>query len=126
MLNYRSRLTAALTIILAAATPAFAGMSGIEWLQKWQQLEKRQGSKVDAAASASANVDVRVVKTDIAGRMLTISHGAVKKIGMPAMTMTFPVADATHLKMLHKGDRVNIHVVNEGGTVKVVGFKMKH
>lgn len=126
MLTSKPRLAIALALVLVGAAPALAGISSLEWIQKWQQLEKRQTGKVDTAAPASANVGVRVVKVNVPEQKLTISHGAVKKIGMPAMTMTFPVAETTHLKMLHKGDRVTIHVVNDGGVVKVVGFKMKH
>jgi Cu/Ag efflux protein CusF len=125
MLKSKALLAVAAAFMLAGAAPAVAGMSGIEWLQKWQQLEKKQKAEAQAAPTA-VNVAVRVVKTDVAGKELTISHGPVKKIGMPAMTMTFPVSDPTHLKMLHKGDRVTIHVVNQGGVATVTGFKMKH
>ena len=127
MFKTKSSIAITLALILAGAAPAMAGISGIEWMQKWQQLEKRQTSKADPqAAPTSVNVGVRVVKVDVAEKALTISHGAVKKIGMPAMSMTFPAAEATHLKMLHKGDHVTIHVVNEGGVATVTGFKMQH
>jgi Cu(I)/Ag(I) efflux system periplasmic protein CusF len=126
MLKSKTLLAVAAAFLLANAAPAFAGMSGIEWMQKWQQLEKRQGKAEPQAEPTAVNVGVRVVKADVAAKTLTISHGAVKKIGMPAMTMTFPVGETTHLKMLHKGDHVTIHVVNQGGTATVTGFKMQH
>ena len=45
---------------------------------------------------------------------------------MPAMTMTFAVADTTHLAMLKKGDRVDIQVAEIAGAPKVVNFRMQH
>lgn len=125
MLKSKTLIAIAAAFVLAGAVPAMAGMSGIEWMQKWQQLEKKQKAEAQDAPTA-VNVGVSVVKADVAGQQLTISHGAVKKIGMPAMKMTFPVSDPTHLKMLKKGDHVTIHVVNQGGVATITGFKMKH
>lgn len=125
MFKSKAMLAVVGAVMLAVSAPAMAGMSGIEWMQKWQQLEKKK-AQVPQGASAAVDVNVRVVKVDIPARQLTISHGAVKRIAMPAMSMTFPVADTTHLRMLNKGDRVNIHVVNEAGTATVTGFKMQH
>ena len=42
------------------------------------------------------------------------------------MTMTFPVEDSSHLKMLHRGDAVQIHVVNRDGRVGIVDFQINH
>jgi Cu(I)/Ag(I) efflux system protein CusF len=45
---------------------------------------------------------------------------------MPAMTMTFPVQDTAHLRMLKPGDQVQIQAADVGGTVKVVNVRMQH
>lgn len=124
MLRSKTLLAIAAALVLSGSAPAMAGLSSLEWIQKWQQLDKRRTGKVDG--SAPVHVGVRVVKVNVPGQQLTISHGPVKKIGMPAMTMTFPVAETTHLKMLKRGDRVIIDVVNEGGVVTITGFTMKH
>lgn len=124
MIRSKSRIAIGLALALAGASPAMAGMSSLEWIQKWQQLEKRKAGKADE--TSAVHVGVRVVRVNVPGQKLTISHGPMKKIAMPAMTMTFPVADTTHLKMLKKGDRVVINVVNDGGMVKITGFTMKH
>lgn len=124
MLRSKPGIAIALALALAGTAPAMAGMSSLEWIQKWQQLEKRKTGKADE--TSAVHVGVRVVKVNLPGQKLTISHGPVKKIAMPAMTMTFPVADTTHLKMLKKGDRVVIDVANESGVVKITGFTMKH
>lgn len=124
MIRSKSGIAIGLALALAGASPAMAGMSSLEWIQKWQQLEKRKTGKADE--TSAVHVGVRVVKVNVPGQKLTISHGPMKKIAMPAMTMTFPVADTTHLKMLKKGDRVVINVVNDGDMVKITGFTMKH
>ena len=68
----------------------------------------------------------RVKSVDRTGNRLTISHGVIRKVGMPAMTMTFPVGDSSHLGMLHRGDGVKIHVASRGGLVQIVDFRINH
>ena len=68
-------------------------------------------------------VSARVVKVNAAAQSVTISHGAIKSIGMPAMTMTFGVADTSRLSALKKGQRVDIQVENVGGVGKIVNFR---
>lgn len=118
MLKSKSYIVIGLALLLAGTAPALAGLSGVEWLQRMQQTQ--------AGPSDGAWVSVKVQNVDRAGNRLTISHSAIKKVGMPAMTMTFPVEDSTHLAMLHKGDVVQIHVVSRDGAVKIVDFQMNH
>ena len=87
-------------------------------------MQKVQPAQTNSPDGVWASV--RVGNIDLAGHRLTISHGAISKIGMPAMTMTFPVEDSTHLRMLHRGDAVQIHVVNRDGQVGIVDFQMNH
>lgn len=121
MSKHKSRIAIALALVMAGAAPAMAGMSGLEWMQKWQRMQARR-----ANPPQHLWVSVRVEKVNLAEQMLTISHGAIKKINMPAMTMTFPVSDTTHLPMLRKGNNVDIHVAADGGVVKIVTFRMHH
>lgn len=124
MLKVKSRIALALALALATANaaPALAmKMSGPEWLQ---MMEKIRTDK--AAPGAPLWVLVKVKKADVAGKALTVSHGAIAKAHMPAMTMTFPVTDPTHLPMLHKGDPVEIEVANDNGVVKILDFRMQH
>jgi Cu/Ag efflux protein CusF len=96
-------------------------MGGPEWLQ---MMEKIRADKQPAGTPLW--VAVKVNKADVAAKTLTISHGAIAKAHMPAMTMTFPVTDPTHLAMLHKGDPVEIEVANDNGVVKILDFHMNH
>ena|SRR5208337_1289931 len=131
MLKSKSRIALALALVIAAANtaPALAGssasavskMSGSAWLQRMERLRADK-----APAGTPLWVSVKVKNVDVPAHALTISHGAIPKIHMPAMTMTFPVADPTHLTMLHKGDPVKIEVANQNGTVQIIDFKMQH
>lgn len=122
MLKSKSRIALALALALASAAPAFAmNMGGPQFLQ---MMEKIRADK--AAPGTPLWVSVRVKNADVPGQKLTVSHRAVPKIHMPAMTMTFPVADPTHLSMLHKGDPVEIELSNENGEVKIIDFRMRH
>lgn len=46
---------------------------------------------------------------------IKISHGAIDKYGMPAMTMVFKVEDPTMLEGLEKNQRVDFNVDNSSG-----------
>lgn len=112
-------------LMVAGAAPAMAGMNGTEWLQRMEQAKPKQ---FGGAPTPSDGIwtGARVKSVDRAGNRLTIAHRAIRKVGMPAMTMTFPVGDSSHLGMLHKGDAVAIHVASRGGVVQIVDFRMNH
>ena len=48
-----------------------------------------------------------VKKIDLKSQELMIQHGPLDSIGMPAMTMSFGVTDASWLKKLQVGDKIN-------------------
>lgn len=62
------------------------------------------------AASLSAwsadLTDGEIRKVDKAANKLTIAHGEIKNLQMPAMTMVFAVKDVAWLDRLKAGDRV--------------------
>lgn len=87
-----------------------------EWYKRIEKLQADQGE--------APWVRVVVRKINLPASRVTISHGAIPQIGMPAMTINFPVADTAHLAMLHKGDEVDIQCEHRGGVVRVVNFRM--
>jgi Cu/Ag efflux protein CusF len=122
MFKSKSAIALALALAVTSAAPALTmQMNGPQWLQ---MMEKIRADK--AAPGTPLWVTVKVKKADVAAKTLTVSHGAIAKAHMPAMTMTFPVADPTHLPMLHKGDPVEIEVANQDGTVRIIDFHMQH
>lgn len=72
----------------------------------------------DAAASSDLS-DGEIRKVDKEAGKLTIKHGPLKNLGMPAMTMVFRVKDPAILDKLQAGDKVKFEAQNEGGAFTV-------
>ena len=72
------------------------------------------------SSSKSALTDAEIRKVDPASGMVTLKHGALENVGMPAMTMAFKARDAAMLKQAHEGDKVKVRVENVGGTMTIV------
>lgn len=102
-------------------SPTLASMSGVEWLQHIERLRGVQGN-----TTGPLWIPVQVASVDNQRQQLTISHGEIKSIGMPAMTMTFALADPAHLRMLKPGDTVDIQAANQGGVVRITDVRMRH
>lgn len=69
-----------------------------------------------ASAAAVEPTDATVKKVDPASGKVTLSHGPLKNLGMPAMTMAFKVKDAAVLAKLKAGDKIRFvaeHVGND-------------
>lgn len=126
MSGSRTCIIIGFALVAAGAAPTMAGMNGTEWLQRMEQARPKQFSAAPTQFDDGPWTDARVKSIDRAGNRLTISHGAIRKAGMPAMTMTFPVRDSSQLGMLHKGDAVAIHVASRGGVVQIVDFRINH
>jgi Cu(I)/Ag(I) efflux system protein CusF len=73
-----------------------------------------------AASSKTALTDAEIKKVDTASGMVTLKHGALQNVGMPAMTMAFKAKDAAMLKQAHEGDKVKVRVENVAGTMTIV------
>ena len=63
-------------------------------------------SKTTAADAQSTTTGV-VKKVDFEQDKITISHGPIANLGMPAMTMVFRVADPSLLAAVRSDDKVN-------------------
>ena len=117
MLLSKPRVALAVALTLASAAPALAaGRNGIELLLRPSQPAQQEALWVSA----------RVERLNVPAHKITISHQAIAKAGMPAMTMTFAVADTATLALLQKGDPVDIQVGNRNGAMEVVNFRTPH
>lgn len=72
------------------------------------------------AAAAADMTDGEIRKVDREARKLTIKHGEIRNLDMPAMTMVFHVKAVALLDNLKAGDKVRFKVVNEAGKYTVV------
>lgn len=64
-----------------------------------------------------------VKKVDKDAGKVTIKHGPLDNLGMPAMTMVFRVKDSAMLDQLKAGDRINFLADKWNGTLTVMRFE---
>lgn len=100
------RLLTPLIIGLALALPAWADA---------QHTDRNE------TARQAAKLSEGVVKmVDKAQGKLTIKHGPLENLGMPAMTMVFRVKDAAMLDQVKEGDNIRFLAENVNGALTVV------
>lgn len=78
-----------------------------------------------AAAPASAPAEAamssgQVKKVDKDTGKITIKHGPLDNLGMPAMTMVFHVADPAMLEQVKPGDKIAFIAEKKNGVLTVV------
>lgn len=67
--------------------------------------------------------DATVKKIDAAAGKVTLAHGTIVNLDMPAMTMSFKVKDPVKLKPLKEGDKVRFRAVDAGGVLTVLAIE---
>ena len=79
-----------------------------------------------AHASTAASVakpaelsDGEVRKVDLAGKKITLKHGPLKNLGMPAMTMAFEVSDPAMLARVKVGQNIRFVASEQGGRLRI-------
>ena len=80
-----------------------------------------------AATSTVASNDLtdgEIRKIDKESKKLTIKHGAIKNLDMPAMTMVFQVKDAAMLDTITAGDKVKFKVEKRLGAFVVTELRL--
>lgn len=113
------------TVFLIAA-PAIAGMDH-HHMGSMGGGSMGGGSMGGEAAQAPATVEVHltegtVKKVDKSAGKVTLTHGPLTNLGMPAMTMAFKVKDPAWLEQMKPGDKISFLVEQVGGAYTVVRF----
>lgn len=103
-------------IALIAAFAAFAWFS----LPPPPRPEKEQSGNASQAGGPVALSDGVVVSLDRTANNVTISHGPLRNLGMPPMTMQFQVRDAGLLENVKVGDKVKFQADLTGGVFSVM------
>ncbi|MBI2960982.1 MAG: copper-binding protein [Betaproteobacteria bacterium] len=93
-----------------AGAPAFA-----------DDAHHQLGASVSAPNEALSDGEVR--KVDKEAKKITIKHGALKNLDMPAMTMVFQVQDAAMLEQVRPGDKVKFEAQRRGGALVVTAIQ---
>lgn len=75
------------------------------------------------AMASPALADGEIRKVDKEAAKLTIRHGELKDLGMPAMTMVFRVQDNAMLSQVAPGDKVRFAVAKVDGALTVTAIE---
>ena len=89
--------------------------------------DKHHESKttVTRTASDTANMtDAEVRKVDKDAKKITLKHGEIKNLEMPAMTMVFQVKDPALLDKVKTGDKVKFKAEKVPGGIVVTKIEM--
>lgn len=77
-----------------------------------------------SAAMEMSHGEVKSIDKD--GGKLTIKHGELKNLGMPAMTMVFRVKDASMLAQVKAGDKIDFMAEKVNGALTVTMLQAAH
>jgi Cu(I)/Ag(I) efflux system protein CusF len=78
------------------------------------------------AQDSSDMTDGEVRKVDKGASKLTLRHGEIKNLDMPAMTMVFQVKDAALLDKVKAGDKVKFRAEKAGSGYVVTAIEATH
>lgn len=105
------KTVAMIAVAAALAAPALAQQQG------GTASHSTHGGGAVAQAAALAEGEIR--KVDREAKKLTIKHGPIANLDMPAMTMVFQVKDPALLDKVKPGDRVKFQAERLGGALAV-------
>lgn len=80
---------------------------------------KKDTAAQPAAAASATLAEGEVRKVDKDAKKITIKHGPLTKLDMPAMTMVFQVKDPAFLDKVKTGDKVRFDADKIGGAFTV-------
>lgn len=85
--------------------------------------DAREQSAVKAASGA-VFTEGEIRKVDKSAGKVTIKHGPLKSLDMPAMTMVFQVKDAAMLNQVKAGDKINFTADKVNGAYTVMQLEV--
>ena len=77
-----------------------------------------------AAMAQPALADGEIKKVDKDAKKLTIKHGELTNLKMPAMTMVFRVKDPAMLEKVKEGDKVRVAIEKVDGALTVTTLEL--
>jgi Cu(I)/Ag(I) efflux system periplasmic protein CusF len=81
-------------------------------------------SAVSTLAQDADMTEGEVRKIDKAQSKITLKHGEIKNLDMPAMTMVFTVKDKAMLDKLAPGDKVKFKAIDDAGKITVTELQV--
>ncbi len=101
-----------------ASAQRVAGMSTQDWYQRIESTRRHANNVV--VFDDHPWVLAKIKAIDAGAGQMTVSHGAIPRVKMPAMTMTFPVKTPGELGSHRTGDTIQMQVADDGGVIKIV------
>jgi Cu/Ag efflux protein CusF len=86
-------------------------------------VEAHHQSDANAKTASAQLADGEVRKVDKDAKKLTIRHGPIQNLDMPAMTMVFQVKDAAMLDQVKVGDKIRFAAEKVGGAYTVTAVE---
>lgn len=85
--------------------------------------DMKMGPGMSGMAGMQDMTDGEVRKVDKDAKKITIRHGEIKNLGMPAMTMVFQVKDLSLLDRVAPGDKVKFRADKSEGAMIVTAIE---
>jgi Cu(I)/Ag(I) efflux system periplasmic protein CusF len=104
-------LVSALSISLLASTSAASAQTSAP--------AQPQSASTKSAQSMTDMVEGEVRKVDKDAQKITLRHGEIKQLEMPAMSMVFRVREPSMLDKVKVGDKVKFKAENVGGAFTI-------
>jgi Cu(I)/Ag(I) efflux system periplasmic protein CusF len=92
------------------------------------QIALAQTATASVAAATTATTDMadgEVRKIDKENKKITLKHGVIKSMDMPAMTMVFGVKDAAMLDSVKVGDKIKFTAATAGSALVIQSIQPK-
>ncbi len=99
------QMTLMVAVLAALAAPVYAQQSTTD----------HSAHHPAQAQNAATLTDGEIRKVDKDAQKLTIRHGPILNLEMPAMTMVFQVKDPAMLDKVNAGDKIKFFVEKTGG-----------
>ena len=103
--------------LIATALIAFASLAG---LPAYAAGDHAGHGMAQAGAAEMQMVDGQVKKVDKAAGKVTLSHGPLTNLNMPAMTMVFRVKDVAWIERMKPDDKIRFVADYINGTLTIV------
>ena len=84
---------------------------GVPHVAHGAETPAKDSMKSEQTTAAVDMTDGEIRKVDKDAKKVTIKHGEIKNLDMPAMTMVFQVKDPAMLDKVQSGDKVKFKVI---------------
>lgn len=99
-------------------------ISGLAFASGYAVAGNHQPATIAADATALTEAEVR--KVDMDTKKITLRHGPIVNLGMPAMTMVFQVRDPAVLEQVKAGDQVLFTADKTEGAYVITQIRKKN